>query len=137
MQPGRWQPPRQHAPEADCYEETEQMQVEGNKNNETEETIQFDEGTPTTKEELISQWNDAFFSQTAEYSFFGETENEEEQCGWQDSHCQNNQFNCCNQSLVQLLMQNKNPEWKQWKHLTVNQKMMMQNSLLGLFQLVD
>ena len=81
MQPGRWQPQRQHAPEA--YYSEEQMQNtdivnEGNATEDTEETFQFDNGEPTTEDELISQWNDNFFSQD------GDLEEEEEQCGWQD-----------------------------------------------------
>ena len=84
MQPGRWQQQRQHAPEAYYYEETEQAQTESNEHEQSEETFQFDEGAATTEEELISQWNDAFFSQQDEDTFFDETEMDEAQYGWQN-----------------------------------------------------
>ena len=88
MQPGRWQP-RQHTPEAYYFDEQTQ-QAENNDNDEqqtgeAEETFHFDAGEPTTEEELISRWNDAFFSQENQDTFFGDLEEEEAQYGWQDS----------------------------------------------------
>ena len=92
MQPGRWQQQqRTNAPEAYFSEDTTQEQTtnDADDNEETfHETFQFDEGEGTTDDELISQWNEAFFSNEAEESFFGEQQEEEAQCGWQEEQDQ-------------------------------------------------
>ena len=92
MQPGRWQQQqRTNAPEAYFSEDTTQEQTtnDADDNEETfHETFQFDEGEGTTEDELISQWNEAFFSNEAEESFFGEQQEEEAQCGWQEEQDQ-------------------------------------------------
>lgn len=95
MQPGRWQQTqrRPNAPEAYFTEDTNQEQTEDAEQTEQEaETFHFDDGEATTEEELISQWNDAFFNEETEDSFFGEDPDEGGDCGWQDwtqnnNHC--------------------------------------------------
>ena len=90
-QPGRWQQQhRQHTPEA-YYEETVQEQTETEANDQTddqteqqaEESFHFEDGAATTEEELIAEWNDTFFMQSDETSYFDEAD-EEGQCVWRN-----------------------------------------------------
>ena len=81
-QPGRWQSQRPYQPEAH-YSEEQTQEENKDQTKQEEENFQFDDGEATTEEELISQWNEAFFDQEAEDTFLDETV-EEAQHGWQD-----------------------------------------------------